>query len=143
MREWGLGARSGPRPAGLRWSSVLPEGGGPSAARAREPTQRPVASRQLARALIHDTILPTALAAHGDHYYILGAGRYMTVKEVCRSMGLSDDSPLMRAMLRVPCPTTAITMAGRGVHAAVARRVVDKLSQDGLLPHEHRILSPL
>ena len=98
-------------------------------------------SLQFRRSLIHTHILPTALSSRMDHYWLLGQDRYMSVIEVCRSMGLPDSSTLSRALTRVPTPTNAVAMAGNGVHTAVARVLLKVLSGRGLLPATVRYAS--
>lgn len=95
---------------------------------------------QLATALIHTDHLPTALGSRPDHYWLAGQERWMSVLEVCRSMGLPDASPLTAALRRVPCPTTAVEMCGNGIHAGVARRIVSHLDAAGHLPAQTRPL---
>mmetsp|Transcript_2247 Transcript_2247/g.4961 ORF Transcript_2247/g.4961 Transcript_2247/m.4961 type:complete len:305 (-) Transcript_2247:352-1266(-) len=58
----------------------------------------------------------------------------MTVLEVCRAFGLSDGSPLTAALRRGRCPTNAVSMAGRGIHAGVAAAVLRWLDARALLP---------
>jgi len=83
---------------------------------------------------VHTDALPTALASRADHYWLTGPRRYMTVLEVCRTFGLSDGSPLTAALRRVRCPTNAVSMAGRGIHAGVATAVLRWLDARALLP---------
>ena len=91
-------------------------------------------SLNLLKAIVHTDALPTALASRADHYWLTGPRRYMTVLEVCRAFGLSDGSPLTAALRRVRCPTNAVSMAGRGIHAGVAAAVLRWLDARTLLP---------
>ena len=94
-------------------------------ARARSgPGRTAPPSLELASALVHKTILMTALATRGDHYWLTGQRRYMSVAEVSRAFGLRESDALFGALQRVPCPTTAVTLLGRSLHAGVAELLV-------------------
>lgn len=54
--------------------------------------------------------------------------------EVCRAFGLRDDSPLTAALRACPDPKRAVSMAGKGIHAGVAKLLLKWLDGEGLLP---------
>ena len=89
---------------------------------------------KLLKAVVHTGVLPTALASRADQDWLTGPRRYMSVLEVCRAFGLEDFSPLTDALRNVKCPTNAVSMAGRGIHAGVAGAIVDWLDARALLP---------
>ena len=89
---------------------------------------------QLARAVVHANILPTALTSRPDHYWLTAQERYMSVREVSRAMGLSICPRLMNALDTVPCPTVAVSMLGAGIHATVALLLLRLMRMEGLLP---------
>ena len=43
-------------------------------------------------AVLHTITLPTAVAAEGDHWFLVKAGRYWRPREVARAFGASDGS---------------------------------------------------
>ena len=90
----------------------------------------------LAETLVHRRVLPTAVSSRNDHWWLTRQQRYMSVVEVCRAMGLDDASPLALALrdTRVVGPTTAVALAGKGIHASVATIIVAWLDARGLLP---------
>ena len=97
------------------------------------------AEEQFLRGVVHQTNLPTAVAAESDHYVVVGPGgslpRFMSVEEVGRGFGLEKESALMR-MLTAPEVLTvnqAVACLGRGVHVGVARQVVMTLRARGHL----------
>ena len=89
---------------------------------------------QLARALVHPTVLPTAMAAKQDQYWLPRLGRYMAVHEVTRAFGLRDDSPLTKVLCANKRPASAVQLLGRAIHAGVAHALLQTLDRDGLLP---------
>lgn len=88
----------------------------------------------LAAALVHTDILPTATASRPDKYWLTQYERYMSVREVTQSFGIGDTSPLSLALQRVPCPTNAVTMLGKSIHAGVATAILRHLDTLGFLP---------
>ena len=90
--------------------------------------------RHLLKALVHQVVLPTAVASKPDHWWLVKEQRWMSVLEVCRAFGLRDESPLTRALCSEVCPASAVQVAGKAIHAGIARLLVDKLDAEGLLP---------
>ena len=88
----------------------------------------------LAEALVHRDILPTATASRPDQYWLTAQRRYMSVREVARSFGIRDSSPLAAALERVPSPTNAIKWLGKAIHAGVATRLLQHLRSLDILP---------
>jgi hypothetical protein len=84
--------------------------------------------------LVHARTLPTLTSSRADHWWLLKRARYMTVVEVARAFGLADDNPLTVALRAVKCPTTAVELAGRGIHASVARLILRWLDSRGHIP---------
>ena len=64
----------------------------------------------LAAALVHTHIMPTATAVRPNQFWLTAQGRYMTVREVARVMGASDDNPLSAALQRVQCPINTVSL---------------------------------
>lgn len=87
------------------------------------------------RKVVHESVLPTAIAAPSDHWWLTGQQRYMSVLEVCRACGLHDDSPLTAALRAVPDPAVAVRMAGKGIHSGVATLILEWLDERRLLPN--------
>ena len=108
--------------------------------RTRAPSTAPP-SATLAQALVHNEILPTAVANRADHYWLTGPRRYMTVAEVSRTFGLRETDALYGALQRIPCPTTAVTLLGRGLHVDVASLILGWLDARRLLPTTVRYAS--
>ena len=90
----------------------------------------------LVASLVHVDTLPTATASRPDQYWLTQYGRYMSVREVTRSFGIEDCSPLSEALQLVPCPTNAVLMLGKAIHATVALEILRHIDLLGLLP-EH------
>ena len=87
----------------------------------------------LAVALVHATIVPTATASRPDQFWLTEYQRYMSVREVCRVMGVHDGNPLSHALQRVRCPTNAVSLLGRAIHAGVAKAILTLLLNMGTL----------
>ena len=89
---------------------------------------------ELAAALVHPTVAPTAVASRADHYWLTDMKRYMTVREQCRLMGLDVHPPLAAALEEVSSPTVAGSLIGKGIHAGAATCVLQAIDSLGLLP---------
>ena len=87
----------------------------------------------LAIALVHTGVVPTATASRPDQFWLTEHQRYMSVREVCRVMGIQDDNPLSQALQRVKCPTNAVSALGRAIHAGVAKQILTLLLGMGAL----------
>jgi hypothetical protein len=91
---------------------------------------------QLAIALVHTGLVPTATASRPDQFWLTEQQRYMSVREVCRVMGVRDDNPLSSALQRVRCPTNAVSFLGRAIHVDVAKRILTFLKGMRVLPDQ-------
>ena len=63
---------------------------------------------------------PSVTASRTDQYWLTQYSRYMSVREVTRSLGIKYDSPLLLALQRVPCPTNAVLMLPKSINSTVA-----------------------
>ena len=88
----------------------------------------------LLSSVVHTSVLPTAVASKADHWWLADRERWMSVREVGRAFGLREESPLMSALCESPCPASAVAVAGRAIHAGVARLILTKLRSDAVLP---------
>ena len=79
----------------------------------------------LLNAIVHCTMVPTALASPADHFYLPVLHRWATPSEVLNMFGVASDHP-MRAVLCCPpvSPLSAVSMLGRSVHAGAAARAI-------------------
>ena len=89
---------------------------------------------QLAFALVHTGVVPTATASRPDQFWLTEQQRYMSVREVCRVMGVRDDNPLSAALQRVRCPTNAVSFLGRAIHVDIAKVILTFLKGMRVLP---------
>ena len=89
---------------------------------------------QLAFALVHTGVVPTATASRPDQFWLTEQQRYMSVREVCRVMGVRDDNPLSAALQRVRCPTNAVSFLGRAIHVDIAKTILTFLKGMRVLP---------
>ena len=88
----------------------------------------------LAESLVHEDLLPTATASRPDQWWLTEQQRYMSVREVCRAFGVGTGCPLAAALQRVDCPTNAVSMLGKAIHAGVASRILRMLADMKVLP---------
>lgn len=84
--------------------------------------------------LVHTSVLPTAVASKADHWWLADCNRWMSVREVGRAFGIRENSPLMEALCGSPYPASAVAVAGKAIHAGVARLILSKLHTEGMLP---------
>ena len=91
---------------------------------------------KLAVALVHTGVVPTATASRPDQFWLTDQQRYMSVREVCRVMGLRDVNPLSAALQRVRCPTNAVSFLGRAIHVDIAKRILTFLRGMRVLPDQ-------
>ena len=91
---------------------------------------------KLAVALVHTGVVPTATASRPDQFWLTDQQRYMSVREVCRVMGLRDVNPLSAALQRVRCPTNAVSFLGRAIHVDIATRILTFLRGMRVLPDQ-------
>ena len=78
---------------------------------------------------VHTEFFPTAVGSGSDHYVVMAKGkppRYMSVGEVARSFGVSEESDLYYMLEEKDSltPNQAVACLGRSVHVGVATSVV-------------------
>lgn len=79
-------------------------------------------------ALVHTTVLPTAMTQRNDQYYLVHRERYMSPSEMLRAFGIRIDGPLGRTLLDRSLPVSAIQascLLGESVQATVARALLE------------------
>jgi hypothetical protein len=77
-------------------------------------------------AVLHTITLPTAVAAEGDHWFLVKAGRYWRPREVARAFGASDGSRFMAAVDSTELtPRQVVAALGRAVQGHVACAIVE------------------
>ena len=90
---------------------------------------------------VNTEFFPTAVGSGSDHYVVMAKGkppRYMSVGEVARSFGVSEESDLYYMLEDKDSltPNQAVACLGRSVHVGVATSVVgyviDRLTSDVL-----------
>ena len=91
-----------------------------------------------ARGLVHTESLPTAVASPSDHYVVVSAvapPRFMSVEEVCRSMGVPRSSPVVGALIAEDTCTAiqAVSALGDAVHVGAVRRLIRHLADAGAI----------
>ena len=87
--------------------------------------------------IVHQSSLPAAIGSKGDHYFLWtnSQQRYLSVKEVARSLGVRDGSPLLCALCQIDeiVPASAVECCGNAIHSGVARLILRRLWEEGTL----------
>ena len=89
----------------------------------------------LADSIAKKITLPTAVAAPGDHYFLVDEQRWFTVLENARAAGLRDDEPVVTALRdkSIISPIEAVSALGRAVHKRKALFIIEKLRRTGAI----------
>ena len=87
----------------------------------------------LAASLVHSSVVPTALANKGDHFWLPFHGRWVSPTELLRLFGVPDDSSLTRGIKDPSFGLNAIAInnaLGRAVKIAEVRRALAAANLD-------------